>query len=791
MNERMTPLAAAVFAVLYPAAVPLAQQATSDTTKLEQVIVTATRRDENLQDVGQSITALSTEDIEKQAFRSVQDVIGALPSVSNINELPGRTNIVMRGISSGSEEFRNDSLVAVYLDDQPMTSISQQVDVRLIDIARIEALPGPQGTLFGSSSEAGTIRYITNKPDPAGLSGQIDAEFGTTKGGEESYDVSGWVNIPVNDNIAVRATGYYSQEGGYVDNVFGLTFKGDRDNSDVVEDDWNDYTTTGGRVAARWTVNPKWEATLSLIAQNGASDGAWETDPALGDNKITRFVDEYRNDDWYQASMNIKGDLGFAELSVTASYFDRKIKYEFDNMAYDQRRSYTYPDTLYDTDYLIGTVFNDQKQSRWAYEVRLTSQGDSRFQWMAGAFYEDVYDWWDYDTLIPGLTSTTAWEAAQFYACYNASAVAYGVTCPLPDTEVFYPNIYSKKIKQKALFGEMTYALTDRWSITGGARWFEYDRHEIDSYQFPKGLPPFPIDATLGRLESSGVSDDYVLKFGTEFHFDDDRMLYFLYSEGFRLGGNNSQRAADTGLIPLTYGPDTLRNYELGLKSQWLDNRLQFNVSLFSMRWDDIHVDQTLGKYWIRGTFNGPKAEQRGIELTANLQLTNRFSLEASLFAANPEYSEDFIYPGCDNTDPDNNCVIEAGSPMPDSSERKYWIATDYKFPRFGSLNGDLWVRWSYSYTSEFWDSINAMQENNRDLLVPSFSTSTLQFGFSHQNGWDTALIVRNLFDENGYGYISGNDYSGSLGNIDELRYKHLRSLQRPRSISLSFSKKW
>ncbi len=787
MNDRMNPLAAAIFATLHPASAALAQQAPPEGAKLETVVVSATRRNEDLQDVGQSITALSTEYIEKQAFQSVQDVIGALPSVSNVNLLPGRTNIVMRGVSTGSEEFRTDSQVAIYLDDQPMTSISQQVDVRLIDIARIESLPGPQGTLFGSSSQSGTLRYITNKPDPAGFSGQFNAELGTTKGGEESYDVSGWVNFPVSDNIAVRATGYYSQEGGYVDNVLGLTLKGDRDNSDVVEDDWNDYTTVGGRVAARWTISPQWEATLSLIAQNGASDGAWETDPALGDNKITRFVDEYRNDDWYQSSMNIKGDLGFAELSVTASYFDRKIKYEFDNMAYDQQRSYFYPGGLYDTNYLIGTVYNDQKQNRWAYEVRLTSQGDSRFQWMAGAFYEDVYDWWNYDTLIPGLTSTTAWAAAQYYACYYAPAVAYGVACPLPDTEVFYPNIYSKKIKQKALFGEMSYALTDRWSATVGARWFEYDRHEVDSYEFPKGLPPFPIDATLGRLESSGVSDDYVLKFGTEFHFDDDRMLYFLYSEGFRLGGTNSQRAANTGLIPAAYGPDSLKNYELGLKSQWLDNRLQLNVSLFFMQWDDIHLDDNVprsegGGYWVRGTFNAGKTEQKGVEISSILQVTDRFSLEANLFVADPEITEDLVYPDGD--------ILEKGTVMPVSPDRKYWLAADYEFPRFLPWDGDFSMRWSYSYQSETWQGIGAIIDNNRDLLVPSFSTSTLQFGFRHVSGWDTALIVRNLFDEKGYNYVSSSDYSDSLGNIDP-RYKNLRSLQRPRSISLSFSKKW
>ena len=165
----------------------------------------------NLQDVAQSVTALSTEDIAKQAFQSLDDVAGALPSVTLVNAIPGRNDIIMRGISTGTGEYYTDSQVSVYLDDQPMTSSSQQVDVRLIDIERIEVLPGPQGTLFGSSSQSGTIRYVTNKPNPSGYSSQVDAEIGTTKGGEESYDISGHVNIPLGDNFAIRAVGFYAQ----------------------------------------------------------------------------------------------------------------------------------------------------------------------------------------------------------------------------------------------------------------------------------------------------------------------------------------------------------------------------------------------------------------------------------------------------------------------------------------------------------------------------------------------------------------------------------------------------
>ena len=206
--------------------------------------------------------------------------------------------------------------------------------MRLIDIERIEVLPGPQGTLFGSSSQSGTVRYVTNKPNFAGFSSQVDVEIGTTKGGEESYDISGHVNIPLGDNIAIRAVGFYAKEGGYVDNVRGLDPSGTTDNLDVVEEDWNDQEITGGRLAGLWQINPQWQASLSFVSQYGDTNGDWLTDPAIGDYKIVSFYDEYRDDDWYQTSASIKGDLGFAELSATASWFERDIEYQWDNTLY-------------------------------------------------------------------------------------------------------------------------------------------------------------------------------------------------------------------------------------------------------------------------------------------------------------------------------------------------------------------------------------------------------------------------------------------------------------------------
>jgi outer membrane receptor protein involved in Fe transport len=805
MIEQKTPLALAIIAVLYPTANALAQQA--EVRRLDEVVVTATRREINVQNVPQSITAFSTDDIEQQAFQSLADVVNALPSVNMVSWQPGSNAIIMRGVSTSAAEFRTDSQVSVYLDDQPMTANSQQVGVRPVDLERIESLPGPQGTLFGSSSQTGTMIFITNKPDTSGFGAQLDAEIGTTSGGEESYDINGHVNIPVSDNIAVRAVGYYATEGGYVDNVFGTTLNGQFDNADAVEEDWNDYSVYGGRVAARWQVSESWESTLSLIGQAGENTGGWESDPALGDYKITRFMDQFYDDSWYQASLNVKGDLGFADLSVTGTYFDRDIKYEYDNASYDQWRTAYYGVynglDLYNTDYLIGAFFNDQKQERYSAEVRLTSKGESRFQWMLGAFYEDVYDWWQYGARIPGYMTTTSWEYAQYLAYYY-NALGYDIQYPLDPTEVYYSSILDRTVKQTAVFGELTFDLTENWSITGGARWFEYKRDTFEIRQTPLGYPVGGDFEGGGITESEATDSDTVLKFSTQYNFSDTKMIYALYSEGFRLGGENDPRAAANGILPLVYEPDTLDNYEVGIKTRWLDQSLQLNLTAFFMEWQGIQLNRsgtTAGNpWWMRGTFNGEKAEQKGVELSVSWSPTENLGFNASVFLADPEFSEDTFAP-------DGDLEIPAGTPMPNSPEEKYWVAVDYTFPNLFGSQGDLWTRVAWSYTSEVWNNLTAISDyylpedpgDRQEALeqhIPSYTSTTLQFGFTHDNGWETSLVVRNLFDERGIDYMSSSDYSS--GPEDDAifpwntdRYSHVRSLQRPRTIGLTFTKKW
>ncbi len=802
-----TLVTAAVVGALYPGLAAHAQADDVANEGIEEVIVTATKREMNLQDLPQSITAFSTSDIEKMAFRTMEDYMKALPSTSLVTSMPGRNSIAMRGITTGAAEYRTDSQVAVYLDEQPVTSISRQPEIRMIDIERLESLPGPQGTLFGSSSQSGTLRIITNKPNFDGFSGQADGTVELITEGDESYDVSGHLNIPlVDDTLALRVVGFWSRDGGYVDNVEGPTFAGPGahgspgDNSAIAKEDQNIYEVWGGRVAALWSISDNWTADFSYIMQGSAADGVWESDPYLGDYKVARFFEEYRDDDWWQVSATFRGDLGFAEFVSTTSNFERESSYEWDNMQYNQWQTSYYANylgfALYDFEYEFGSIFNFQIQERFAQEFRLTSLSDSKLQWIVGAFYEDIHDAWEYSSWIPTLMETNAWEAANngwdnyvtdYYgntylkhydgAC-DYAAQGYDIACPLEPTTKIGANNYDKTIKQTAVFGELTYNITDAWAITAGARWFQFDRADNQVYQTVGQLPMRDsVGAGDGVWDSSGKNDDSVFKLATQYHFSDGTMAYALYSEGFRLGGHNSPKASATGVIPAEYGPDTLRNYEIGMKSEWLDNKLLINVSAFLMEWQDIQINITGEPWWLHGTFNGETGESRGLEISGEWQATRNLSFEGSAYFAKSEYT-------ADTYSPFGTLWLEDGQEMPNVPKEKYWAAVEYTLPEV--LGGDLWFRYDTSYQGESWVNLNAAIDNDPEGFVPSWKSSNLQVGLTFET-WDVTLMARNVWDDRGFNSLARGNLMADW--FDDPRFRNMRTIQQPRTYSLSVRK--
>ncbi len=798
----LTSLAASIASVLYPGAAAIAQDADAEDKSfvVEEVLVTATKRTVNLQDIPQSIMAFGTADIEKMSFKGMEDYLKALPSAALTSSMPGRNSLVMRGISTGSYEYRTESQVAVYLDEQPITSISQQPEVRMVDIERIEALPGPQGTLFGSSSQSGTMRIITNKPNMDGFSGQFDGSLGTTKGGDPSWDINGHLNIPVSDTFAIRAVAFAAHDGGYVDNVFGETFAppehgGAGDNSALVDKNQNTYDIYGGRLAALWQFSENWEANLNLIAQNSEANGTWETDPYLDDFQITRFFDEWRNDDWWQTSLTLRGDLGFAEFTSTTSYFERDSAYEWDNMAYNQwQTSYygIYNGWLpYDFDYEYGTNFNDQVQTRFAQEFRLVSQSDSKLQWMAGAFYDDVYDEWEYGAKIPNFTKTNAFEAINYYACFYANYYD-AAPCPIPPTDITYWNNYKRTLKQTAVFGEISYDLTDKLKVTAGARWFQYDKSETQQYYAPYlAPPPGSYGFGEGYTEADGTESDTIGKFNIQYAIDDDKMVYFTMSEGFRLGGRNSPRVVGSNPnIPSVYDPDKLTNYEIGLKSQWMDNRVTLNASLFLMEWTDIQINSRLGeKWWQRGTWNGDTGQVSGLELNGSWYVTENFVVEGSAYFADAKYTADTYRPCLDADDCEPTLWIEDGQKMPGSPDQKFWLAAEYTIPNAFGLPGGMWVRYDTAYQSSTFTDLDTAAEEDPLGHIPSWTSSNFQIGAGLRNDWTVTFFIRNVWDEKGINSLSSSTYI--LDWFGETGQSQLRTIQKPRTMTLSVTKRF
>ena len=317
---------------------------------LEEIVVTARKREESLQDISASIQALTESDLKRQGLHNMEDVIRFLPSVSHVGGTAGANKIIFRGVSDNPGAFIAASSAALYIDEQPLTQFSINPEPRMVDIERVEALAGPQGTLYGDSSQSGTLRIITNKPDPTEFS--ASTEFMVRSGGEssESYEVNGVLNLPiVEDKFALRLVGFSARDGGFVDNVLGVSpMRGTRDNSDVVGDDINEVDHVGGRVSAKWFVNDDWAITATGIYQDTEAGGRNDYDPTVGDLQTVKFFRDERDDQWSQFALTIEGSFAGLDFLSSTSYFDRSIDYVFDRTTYSAYFNYNFCPVLCD-----------------------------------------------------------------------------------------------------------------------------------------------------------------------------------------------------------------------------------------------------------------------------------------------------------------------------------------------------------------------------------------------------------------------------------------------------------
>lgn len=747
---RVYPVARAVSAVLASSYAPsLIAQTQTQASGLEEIIVTARKREETLLSIPQEIQAIGEQQIERANLNTVEDLARFVPSLSFNAITPGRGAIYFRGVADDSSSFIADASAAIYLDEQPLTQSSLQPEIRLVDIERIEALPGPQGTLYGASSQAGTLRYITNKPDPAGFETNVSLEGSSVEDGEVGYDLTAVLNVPLSDTMAIRLVGFTAHEAGFIDNVFGTSLGGTFDNASAVDDDINGIDYSGGRAAFRWLPSDDWTVDFGVVYQKMEAN-AYSEDNVLRSGRelaVVRFFDESRDDEWVQTSLTLQGDLGWGQFTSATSYFTRSIEYHQDNTDYTFYLS-TCCDPAYYARYELGSDphglgWSDSPYARRvAQEFRL--QGEAgRMTWLAGLFYERVHDGFNFFTRIEDYEDTPAFDYWVYY-----DNVQPGTT-----DNSFYHSKNDQITEQYAAFGELGFSLTDRWTFTAGLRWFDHTRTREYFIQQPNGH----FTAELTSAENS--TSDVTKKLSLQYRVGDSAMVYALYSDGFRAGGRNVVRPGTR--LPADYEPDFLDNYELGLKSRWLDDRIAFNITAFKMEWKDYQVEVVdPGPLYTVVVTNVGDAEIEGVSTEFSARLWD--SLDVGLNAQ-------FLDP---KTTSGNRLVgTEAGARLPFSAKEKGAVWLEYTFP-WQLAGGRFYGRYQWSYNG---DVLNAITD---PTVQPSYEISDLRFGLESDT-WEIYAYVDNLGNERA---ILFDQQSAPPGTI---------TINTPRTYGIGFTKSW
>ncbi len=756
-------LSAAISTVLSVASgAAAAQEQPPEVVGLDEVIVTATKRAERLQDVPESISAFDSGDIAMRGLQQIDDVAKYIPGLSLAQREPGGTTIVFRGVASSGIQFGAVSSSALYLDEQPITQSGRSPDPRFIDIERIEALRGPQGTLYGASSQSGTLRVITAKPDPSGFDAWAEAQVTDIQDGGTGYDVSAMVNIPLaEDRISLRLVGFAAEDAGFIDNVLSVSPLGNLDpddaepgtydNSNVVDEDVNSIKTTGARAALRFDISENVDATIGLLYQDLAANGHSDMSEGFGDLNQVRFEEESLDDEWYQAALTVNATLPFGDLVVAASYFDRKFDYQADASDYEfsfQQSGYVIYDFGGDP---RGFATNHENTRITTVETRLQSNNDaeSRWSWLGGIFYSREAGHTSFDSFARDYQDSPAF-AYFAYLEYNV----YNNT--LAPTETWFLGRYETELEQRAVFGEIGFDVTENFTITAGGRWFEYDRTFNLHQESPAGFS----GSTLTDAATESKEDDIVGKLNLTYRINDDRMVYATWSEGFRNGGANPIRP--NSILPSEFTSDTLTNIELGAKTEWLDNRLRFNIAVYSMKWDDFAVQiedpQNGGEdengvpipsVFQLGYVNLPSAEITGVESEFTFVVNDAWQIDATVGWNDGEISEATVLTLEDDLGRIFERPVEKGARLPLTPDWSAALGIEWR-SRGQLLNAQPFARLDLAYVGEVVTNLEGFESVVGQAGVSTqdaYDTGDFRVGLEGE-AWSASLFVENIWDE-------------------------------------------
>ena len=768
--------------------------ASTQAQSLEEVVVTATRRSESVQDVPMSVSVLGEAQLTDLNITDMEDYLMMLPNVGYISLGPSTGNIYIRGISSGGDALGlgSNPAVAVYLDEQPVTVVDAYLNPHIYDVNRIEVLAGPQGTTFGANAQSGAIRIITNAPEIGEFSGGYSLDGSQPKSGDMSYRAEGFVNIPLGERSALRVMGFYKRNGGYIDNVAGShTFSRSNiraglapddplraiaadvtvSNDDVVEENFNEATTYGGRAALRVDLSDTWTFTATAMLQDLERTGVWDHDPTVGDLEVMLLLPEGMDDQWTQFSGKLEGELFGGTLVATAARLDREYEIHSDYSLYsDQDIASGFVEPYYNC-YVsyFGTCGDprqqltyDNAQDRTTYEIRYTSDPDKRFRYMLGYYNVDVEDSSDGEWHVLGLNETP--QAA--------------VDAP----DIYWTTDFSRVYEESAIFGEVSFDITESLTITGSARQFDFES-TLDGFSGTIWWPCGGFGPQGDRPESNYGADcasvgrttedkDEVYRASLEWKVTDDIMLYTTWGEGYRPGGLNRfcETRIPDGLggqggvnIGCAFESDILTSYEFGLKSELLDGRLRFNAAAFWQEWDDFQLsrlDTSISPITL--TFNVGNAESNGVEFDFTTLITENWTVSGAASFLDSTLVEDYRE-SPSSVEPD----AAAGTRLPRVPEVKWNLSTRYTF------NNDWFVQAAYMYTGDSYNDLYGGDRQRQD----SYDVVNASFGLNRSN-WTAEVYVQNATDERGDVYINNNNWDDRI-TINQPRTLGVRWQQR------------
>ncbi len=756
MHARTMLLAGLSTLALVPVATPaLAQEAGAADDDSNIIIVTATKRDANLQDIPFSINAQTAEDIQKSGAVTLEDLSRNVAGLSVQNLGPGQSQVSVRGVSAGQvvrDQPGVKEQVGVYLDESVISLSLFTPDVDLYDLNRVETLRGPQGTLFGSGSVGGTIRYITNQPKIGVMEGSVEANLNLVDGDDIGGHLKGAVNIPMGDQAAIRAVGYYTRYGGFINAV-----------GPAGGDDVNSGERYGGRLALTFEPSDNFSITPRVVYQKITADGFNRQDIYnLYGNRFTTTRPQVTYDEREQylllregfedetliADLNVNVGLGGAKLTSVTSYINRDILVSRDASALTGSVSVDlgYPDAGV---LLPSNLLDTTDLKTWSQELRLASDNDSPFQWVVGAFYSKVDRVYTQTLPTPGYDAVT--DAT--LGAGTSAAVANGFAANSP-----YNAFLPYDIKQFAVFGEVSYDLSEAFTATAGGRYYDFK----ETRSFKSGGLFANGDNRTDSTKSSGFTPRFLLSYD----LSDAVTVNAQASKGFRLGGVNDPlnlplcSPSDAALFGgfQDYDDESLWNYELGVKSQ--GRGFTFNAAGFYNDIKNLQVTLDAGSCSSRVVFNVPKAHSMGVEFELGLSPADGldFNLSGSLIEA--EF--DSTLPGVLAA----TTGIREGNRLPSVPKFQLSASGSYEWPIGDTAN--MYVAASFQHVGTRFTQ-PADQENNPrtfvhglpfggapagasttvDLQLPDYQLVNLSAGVDFDNGLSLIAYVNNLFDEN------------------------------------------